>query len=66
MGARPAAGTQTVDEAAALLRTTPKAIYIMADRKLLPGVTRIGRRLLFRTDALRHWLDQKSAPSPKE
>jgi excisionase family DNA binding protein len=56
----------TANEAAALLRTTRKAIYIMADRGLLPGVTRIGRRLLFRTDALLHWLDQKSAPSPKE
>ena len=56
----------TVDEAADLLRTTRKAIYVMAERGLLPGATRIGRRLLFRTDVLLHWLDQKSAPSPKE
>jgi excisionase family DNA binding protein len=56
----------TPDEAAALLRTTRKAVYSMAERGLLPGVTRIGRRLLFRTDALLNWLDQKSAPSPKE
>lgn len=56
----------TPDEAAALLRTTRKAVYSMAERGLIPGVTRIGRRLLFRTDALVHWLDQKSAPSPKE
>jgi excisionase family DNA binding protein len=56
----------TPDEAAALLRTSRKAIYVMAERGLLPGVTRIGRRLLFRTDALIDFLDQKSAPSPKE
>lgn len=56
----------TPEEAAALLRTTRKAVYVMAERGLLPGVTRIGRRILFRTDALLHWLDQKSAPSPKE
>jgi excisionase family DNA binding protein len=56
----------TVDEAAALLRTSRKAIYVMAERGLLPGVTRIGRRILFRTDVLLDWLDQKSAPSPKE
>ena len=56
----------TADEAAALLRTSRKAVYAMAERGLVPGVTRIGRRLLFRMDALVHWLDQKSAPSPKE
>jgi hypothetical protein len=31
----------TVDEAAALLRTTPRAIYAMIARWQLPGVTRI-------------------------
>jgi excisionase family DNA binding protein len=56
----------TVDDVAALLRTTPKGIYIMAARGLLPGITRIGRRVLFRRDDLLHWLRQKSAPSPKE
>jgi hypothetical protein len=56
----------TADEVAAILRTTRKAVYLMAERALLPGVTRIGRRLLFRSDVLLHWLDQKSAPSPKE
>ncbi len=56
----------TADEAAVLLRTTRKGVYSMTERGLLPGVTRIGRRVLFRTDALLHWLDQKSAPSPKE
>jgi excisionase family DNA binding protein len=56
----------TVDEVATLLRTTRKAVYAMMERGLLPGVTRIGRRVLFRTDDLLDWLLQKSAPSPKE
>jgi excisionase family DNA binding protein len=56
----------TVDEAAALLRTTPRAIYAMVARGQLPGVTRIRRRVLLRAEDLRHWLDQKRAPSPKE
>lgn len=53
-------------EAAQLLRTTRKAIYVMIERRQLPGVTRIGRRVLFRTTDLLHWLDQKRALSPKE
>jgi excisionase family DNA binding protein len=53
----------TVEEVAALLRTTRKAIYAMAERGLLPGVTRIGRRLLIREADLVEWLRQKSAPS---
>jgi len=53
----------TVEETAALLRTTRKAIYSMIARGQLPGVTRIGRRVLIRTPALLHWLGQKSTPS---
>ena len=56
----------TVDEAAALLRTTRKAVYAMVERSQVPGVIRIGRRVLFRAADLLHWLDQKCAPSPKE
>jgi excisionase family DNA binding protein len=56
----------TVDEAAVLLRTTRKAIYALIARRQVPGVTRIGRRVLFRADDLLHWLGQKRAPSPKE
>ena len=56
----------TVNEAAVLLRTTRKAIYSLVERRQLPGVTRIGRRVLFRADDLLHWLGQKRAPSPKE
>ena len=56
----------TVDETADLLRTTRRAIYIMLERRQLPGVTRIGRRVLFRSADLLDWLDQKRAPSPEE
>ena len=55
----------TADETARLLRTTRKGIYAMAERGFLPGVTRIGRRLLFRRDELVDWLRQKRAPSPE-
>jgi excisionase family DNA binding protein len=56
----------TVDEVAALLRTTRGAVYVMVARGQLPGITRIGRRVLFRTQALLDWLDQKRAQSPRE
>ena len=56
----------TVDEAATLLRTTRRAIYAMIERRQLPGVIRIRRRVLFRADDLLYWLDQKRAPSPEE
>jgi excisionase family DNA binding protein len=54
----------TADETAALLRTSRKAVYAMAERGLLPGVTRIGRRLLVRRDDLLSWLDERRAASP--
>ena len=50
----------TVPEVGALLRTSPKAVYAMTERRLLPGSVRIGRRLLFRRDMLLDWLSQKS------
>ncbi len=53
----------TPGEVGALLRTSRKAIYTMAERGALPGVVRIGRRLLFRREILLQWLRQKSAPS---
>jgi excisionase family DNA binding protein len=56
----------TVDEAADLLRTTRRAIYAMIERRQLPGVTRVRRRVLLRADDLLDWLDQKRAPSPEE
>ena len=53
-----------VDEVAELLRTTPLAVYAMVARGQLPGVTRLGRRVLIRSVDLLDWLDQKRAPSP--
>ena len=55
----------TVSDAAALLRTTKRAIYALIERRQLPGIIRIGRRVLLRSDDLLHWLDQKSAPSQR-
>ena len=54
-----------VGEVAAILRTSPKAVYAMVERGLLPGVVRIGRRVLVQRDDLVDWLSQKSAPSPE-
>jgi excisionase family DNA binding protein len=42
----------TPDEAATLLRTTRRAIYAMIERRHLPGVISIRRRVLFRADDL--------------
>lgn len=56
----------TVDEAAELLRTSRRAIDAMIERRQLPGVIRIRRRVLLRADDLLHWLDQKRASSPEE
>jgi len=53
----------TVDDVADLLRTTRRAVYAMIERRQLPGIVRIGRRVLVRADELLHWLDQKSASS---
>jgi len=57
---------RTVAETATLLRTTRKAVYAMIERGLLPGVTRLGRRVLVRSDALLDFLDHPRAPSPQE
>jgi excisionase family DNA binding protein len=53
----------TVDDVAKLLRTSDRAIYAMIERRQLPGIVRIGRRVLFRSADLLDWLNQKSAPS---
>jgi excisionase family DNA binding protein len=53
----------TPTEVAVLLRTSRKAIYSMVERAQLPGVVKIGRRVLVREDTLLDWLRQKSTPS---
>lgn len=52
----------TTQEAAELLRTSRKAIYAMIERGQIPGVTRVGRRVLVRSDHLLKWLDQQRQP----
>lgn len=54
----------TADETASLLRTTRAAIYTMSDRGRLPGVTRVGRRLLVNRDELLRSLSGNRVPSP--
>ena len=44
-------------------RTSRKAVYIMIERRQLPGLTRVGRRVLIKTSSLLEWLDQQSSPS---
>ena len=56
----------TVDETAEVLRTTRRGVYAMAERGQLPGVTRIGRRLLVRADDLLDFLDRSRTPSPRK
>ena len=69
-GAQPSSGALplllTADETAEILRTTRAGVYALAARGQLPGVTRIGRRLLVRSAVLVEWLDQKRAPSQQE
>ena len=53
-------------ETATILRTSRKAVYAMIERGLLPGVTRIGRRVLVRSVDLLDFLDHNRTPSPQE
>jgi excisionase family DNA binding protein len=52
----------TATEAAALLRTTRRAVYARAERGLLPGALRDGRRLLVCRDDLLRYLEDRLAP----
>ena len=51
----------TVDEAAALLRTTREAIYARAERGQLPAAFRDGRRLLIVRDVLLQDVERRAA-----
>ena len=55
----------TSAEVAELLRTTRKGVYAMVERRQIPGVIRLGRRVLFQQRALVDWLGQKSSPSER-
>ena len=54
----------TVDEIAAVLRKSRKAVYAQIERGLLPGVHRDGRRILIRRDDLVAWIFERRAASP--
>ena len=49
------------DEVAQLLRTSRKVVYEMARKGQLPGVIRLGRRLLFRRDRLLGYLRERES-----
>ena len=55
----------TTTEVADILRTTRKSTYAMISRGQLPGVIRLGRRVLVRADVLLDWLDERRALSPE-
>ena len=53
----------TPDDVARVLRTSRAAVYKMQERGQLPGVRRIGRRLLFDRAALLDWMGQNPTSS---
>ena len=53
----------TPAEVGVLLRTSRKAVYAMIERDQLPGIVRIGRRVLIDQCSLLDWLRQKSTAS---
>ena len=56
LGSPPLPPLLTTDEVAQLLRTSRKVIYEMVRLGRLPGVIRLGRRVLFRRDRLVEFL----------
>jgi len=50
------------EEVAAILRVSRKALYAMVERGEIPGVTKLGRRVRFRRDALEAWLIASARP----
>jgi len=53
----------TVDEVAALLRTSRRAVYTRIRRGSIPGVIRVSRRLLIDSSILIDWLREKRTAS---
>lgn len=56
----------TSDEVAALLRTTRTALWASVARGQIPGVRRVGRRMLFNRDELVAWLSSEKRDSTPE
>lgn len=53
----------TPEDVARVLRTSRAAVYKMQERGQLPGVRRIGRRLLFDRATLLDWMGQNPTSS---
>jgi excisionase family DNA binding protein len=51
----------TAQEVAQLLRTDRKVVWEMARLRRLPGVIRLGRKLLFRRDRLLQFLAERES-----
>jgi excisionase family DNA binding protein len=49
----------TPDEVATVLRTSRKSVYSMIERGQLPGIVRLGRKILVRRDRLLRWLSKE-------
>jgi excisionase family DNA binding protein len=64
LGSRSLPDLLTPDEVAAVLRTSKKQVYAMAERGELAGVVRLGRRLLVDRDELVSWIETLRVPSP--
>lgn len=62
LGSPPLPHLLTADEVAQLLRTSRKVIYEMTRLGQLPGVIRLGRKVLFRRDALLDFLLEREEP----
>ncbi len=54
----------TVEEVADYLRTSRAAVYHQVARGQLPGVVRVGRRVLVKRAVLEQALDEGSATAP--
>lgn len=52
----------TVGDVADLLRTSPKAVYELINRGRVPGVVRLGRKILVRRDQLKRALAKGGLP----
>lgn len=63
LGSPPLPHLLTTDEVAQLLRTSRKVIYEMIRLGQLPGVIRVGRRVLLRRDRLVEFLLEREEQS---
>ncbi len=50
----------TVPEVAEALRTSAPSVYNMIHRGQIPGIVRLGRKVLFDQDVLRNWILERT------